>query len=124
MRAADNTPDWTTFVRASGYPMLGQPNELSYYRPPVNIEIHALLSYDSAGYLQGALMYFPQGSPFDRVGGVTVLVRPNQRRHGIGRALLLAALAMWPKIDLDNQEYTESGRALVDAVLATPLSEV
>lgn len=113
--------DWTSFVLDSGYPMLGEANALTYYRPPIEVEIHTLLSYDERGYLQGALMYFPKGSPYDHVGSVTVLVRPNRRRHGVGRAMLLAALAMWPRIDLDNQAYTEGGRALVDSILAKPL---
>lgn len=114
--------DWTTFVQESGYPMLGEPNAMTYYRAPTDVaEIHALLSYDALGYLQGALMYFPSGSPFDFPGSVTVIVRPKQRRKGIGRALLLAALMMWPSIDLKKQAYTPEGRALVDALNVKPL---
>jgi GNAT superfamily N-acetyltransferase len=113
--------DWTSFVERSEYPMVGEPGAITYYRAPSDIEIHALLSYDALGYLQGALVYFPKGSPFDHVGSVTVLVRPKRRRHGIGRALLVAGLTMWPKISLDNQAYTPEGRALVAAVMAQPL---
>jgi GNAT superfamily N-acetyltransferase len=114
--------DWTSFVDVSGYPMIGEPGAITYYRAPTDVaEIHALLSYDSLGYLQGALMYFPEGSPYDHRGSVTVLVRPKRRRHGIGRALLVTALTMWPKISLDSQAYTPEGRALVAAVVAKPL---
>lgn len=114
--------DWTSFVDRSGYPMLGEPNAMTYYRAPTDVaEIHALLSYDDRGYLQGALMYFPTGSPYDFPGSVTVIVRPKRRRHGIGRALLLAALMLWPSIDLKNQAYTPEGRALVDSLDAKPL---
>lgn len=114
--------DWTDFVERSDYPMVGEPNAITYYRAPTDIaEIHALLSYDALGYLQGALMYFPTGSPFDFPGSVTVIVRPKRRRHGIGRALLLAALLMWPSIDLKKQAYTPEGRALVDSLDVKPL---
>lgn len=113
-------PDWTSFVQKSGYPMIGEPNALTYYRPPTDVEIHALLSYDATGYLQGGLMYFPKGSPFDFPGSVTVIVRPNRRRRGVGRALVMTALTTWPEIDTDHQAYTASGRSLVDSVLAQP----
>lgn len=114
--------DWTLFVQESDYPMLGEPNAITYYRAPTDVaEIHALLSYDDRGYLQGALMYFPLGSPFDFPGSVTVIVRPKRRRHGIGRALLLAALMLWPSIDLKKQVYTPGGRALVDSLNVKPL---
>lgn len=121
MAVAENVPDWTSFVQKSGYPMVDEPGALVHVRPEVEYEIHALLSYDERGYVQGALMYFPSGTPFDPVGGVTVLVRPNRRRRGVGRLLLMTALTLWPDIDLDDQEYTAEGRLLADAIIAKPL---
>lgn len=50
-----------------------------------------------------------------------MLVRPNRRRRGVGRLLLMTALTLWPNIDLDDQEYTAEGRLLADAIIAKPL---
>lgn len=112
------TYDWTDFVGTSGYPMVGKPNGLCWYSPHEEagfpLRVFAVLSYDGRGYLQGACMVFPDGTPVDKPGNVSTIVRPNVRRKGIATMLLATMDARFP-IDWTAQTYTPQGLALVES---------
>lgn len=114
--------DWRGFVETSGYPLRGEPDTVRHYQPHVEdgfpVVIHAYLDYDERGFLRGALMFFPDGSPIDPVGNVSVIVRPNARRAGVASRLVRIALVEWPEIDLDAQDFTPAGRALQESLRA------
>lgn len=106
---------WSEFVQTSGYPPRGEPGAIREFLPHVErgffVRIYAYLDYDERGFLRGALMFFPDGSPIDPVGTVSVIVRPNARRGGVATRLMAVALERHPEIDPEVQEYTPDGRA-------------
>lgn len=85
--------------------------------PPV----HCLLWWDwtSGGrpMIVGILNYYDFDSPWEQAGNVNVWVRPSRQRLGIGSRLVRLAETMYGPLNLDQQRYTESGAALVNALL-------
>lgn len=80
------------------------------------IAIDVLLHYDADWLLDGILTHYPDGSPMDdQPGDITVLVRPDRQRRGIGRLLVEEAVRRW-QIDLDTQCLTDDGNQLVRAI--------
>lgn len=95
-------PAWATVVRS--WPATGAPGitETSDRYGEV------LLYRDVGGTLLGVLWHHGQQ--------IRVLVAPDRRRHGIGKALVRAAGRRWP-INLTAQRLTDAGAALTRAAL-------
>jgi GNAT superfamily N-acetyltransferase len=79
-----------------------------------------LVYRDETGNIRGFMIYFPTDSPAyehgerDHAGDFHILVEKSHRRRGIGGTLLKEAVKRY-SINFDQQEYTRSGAALVNA---------
>ncbi len=90
---------------------------------PPNAPIDCLLFYDRAGVLCGILNHFPTTLSLDlgngwiateQAGNVNMWVDPTCQRRGIGTKLLAEAVRRW-NVNLNRQDYTPAGAALVNA---------
>lgn len=82
-----------------------------------DIPIDTLTYRNRRGHIIGLLWHYPVDCPpWEKAGNVNMIVRPDRRGRGIGRALLLEALGRW-EIDWSQQDYTPEGLAAVRAVL-------
>ena len=75
------------------------------------IPVNYLLHHGDDGQINGILSHFPEGTPFEKPGSITVTVHPSHRKKGVGAALVNAAVDRFG-IDLDSQEYTPLGYEL------------
>jgi GNAT superfamily N-acetyltransferase len=73
-----------------------------------NIPINYLIHHSDEGQINGILSHFPEGTPHEKPGSITVTVHPSQRGKGIGSALVNAAHDKFG-IDLEQQQYTPLG---------------
>jgi hypothetical protein len=77
--------------------------------------VRTLLHRDEHGRLQGILYYYTEDTGLEKPGHINMLVKSVRQRRGIGTSLLEEAMRRWP-VDLDQQNYTDAGRALVARV--------
>lgn len=103
---ADGTPEPEWKVMASHWPTLGDAGLTVTKTPSGGADV--LLYRDATGALVGLL--------WNRRGRLGVLVHPDRRHQGIGKALVRAAGRRWP-IDLTKQATTDAGAALVRSAL-------
>lgn len=87
------------------------------------VVIECLLHYDDSGLI-GIQNHFPQGSPMNLPGDVTLVVRRDPQRRGVGTPLVQEARRRWKPIDLENQRTTPAGTELANAATSTRLGHV
>jgi len=106
--AEDTIMAWETQVNQ--YPRRG-PAGINYVRGRIDASYHVdcLLCRDEQGDLIGILNRYPADyPPYERAGNVNIWVRPDRRRRGIARALILEALDRW-ELRWEHQRLTPSG---------------
>lgn len=75
------------------------------------IPVNYLLHHGDDGRINGILSHFPEGSPFEKPGSITVTVHPSHRDKGIGSKLVNTAVDKFG-VDLEQQQYTPLGYEL------------
>ena len=73
-----------------------------------DIPINYLIHHGDEGQINSILSHFPEGTPYEKPGSITVTVHPSYRGKGIGSTLVNHAQDKFG-IDLDQQEYTPLG---------------
>lgn len=69
------------------------------------------------GELVGILIHYGETVPgLERAGNVNIWVRKDHQRKGIATSLVRRALRRWPDIDVMQQNYIPSGRAVVSGI--------
>ncbi|OXM69600.1 GNAT family N-acetyltransferase [Amycolatopsis vastitatis] len=108
--------------QAAQYPQSGPPG-ISYFRGDVSESfgsgayVDCLLMRDVDGVLVGILNHYPQDlPPHERAGAVSIRVRPDRQRRGIGTHLLKEAMTRW-RVQIYRQRFTPSGAAFAEALL-------
>lgn len=114
-------PDRANLIRSQGGSTIDTAGEHAVFM--------SFIHHDENGAPNGILHYFPTGSRSakEKPGGIQVLVHPDHQGKGIGSKLLDAAMAEYgPEaegfgdyvpIDLDNQNVTPGGNALLQRYL-------
>lgn len=87
----------------------------------VEANVDCLIYRDNAGLLAGLLFRFPKAIRDENglvgsAGEITLAVKPDHRRQGIGTALLKEAASRWD-INWANQSYSASGLELIKSVV-------
>ena len=123
--------------QVSQYPKNGAPG-IGYFRGVVDIgtvtvtdketgnerpagrvlyEVDNLLYRNSKGQIIGILQFFSEDAPMDleKAGNLNVFVHPRRQRRGIAMALLVEADKRWGPLNMHQQMFTTSGRALAEA---------
>lgn len=72
------------------------------------IPVNYLLHHGDDGQINGILSHFPEGTPFEKPGSITVTVHPRHRDKGIGGKLVQEAEKRFG-LKLDEQEFTPLG---------------
>jgi len=101
-------------LRPVEYEGKGVPGGISHRYLEVGngkIPVNYLLHHGDDGRINGILSHFPEGTPFEKPGSITVTVHPHHRDKGVGSALIRAAQDKFG-IDLEQQEYTPLGYEL------------
>ena len=114
-------PDRVNLIRSQGGSTINTAGEHAVFM--------SFIHHDENGAPNGILHYFPTGSRSakEKPGGIQVLVHPDHQGKGIGSKLLEAAMSEYgPEaegfddyvpIDLDNQNVTPGGNALIQQYL-------
>lgn len=92
----------------------GEPNSMcaDVNALPGGAIAQGLLHYDEQGKLDGELVFMPW------CGDVVIAVRPDRRRQGIGRQMVIQGMALWPKLNPACQVFaSDEGKALARSVL-------
>ncbi|GAB3952471.1 hypothetical protein GCM10029976_090730 [Kribbella albertanoniae] len=98
--------------QAQQYPRTGDPG-ISYFRGDVPGHglgyVDCLLYRNADGELVGILNHFPADMPpYEDKGNVTLLVRPDHQRQGIGSRLWAEAVERYG-VKFEGQSFTEDG---------------
>lgn len=72
------------------------------------IPIDYLIHHGDDGRINGILSHFPEGTPFEKPGSITVTVHPAHREKGIGGKLVQEAEKRFG-LKLDEQQFTPLG---------------
>lgn len=108
-------PDHLIPGQFSQYPQSG-PDGISYFRGEINDQWYVdCLLYRKDGELVGVLNHYPMDMGPERKGNVLVLVHPEHRREGIGRALWEEAKKRW-NVVASGQDQTPMGRDFLRSV--------
>ena len=94
--------------QASQYPAYGTPGVTYFPGVTEYGTVDCLLYRSDAGIVIGILNHYGFDSPWEKTGNVNIWVRRDQRRKGIGTALITEADRRWP-INLDQQRFTPDG---------------
>ena len=108
-------PDWAILQQFTQYPQSG-PEGLSYFRGDIDAERYVdCLLYRKDGNLVGVLNHYPMDMGPERKGNVLILVHPEHRKQGIGRALWEEAKQRWG-VTVAGQDLTPEGKGFTDRV--------
>ena len=107
------------------YPKEG-PLGLSYFRGEddylrgLGWWVDCLLYRDKNGKILGILNHYPQnmpaeypGGPSEKKGNINIFINPNNKKSGIGTALLEEAIKRYD-VDLNKQRYSEEGANFIN----------
>jgi len=103
-----------------------QPNDPNVPEIAVSAVVDTMLVYDLSRELVGILCHYPdeiairfhggEAIVLEEAGNVSMWVRPDRRRCGVGCSLLAACDALWHP-NWWAQRYTRGGHALISAYL-------
>lgn len=87
--------------------------------------VDCLLYYGVNRRLWGVLNYYSKDFPLEQKGNVNIIVDPARRRRGVARALVSEARQRWGPFNVDQQDVTPEGEALVRSLQedTTPASD-
>lgn len=118
---ASSDPRLSWAAQVAQYPAADAPG-VSYFRGELSSAdrpgayVDCLL-YRLNSEIIGILNHYPQDlPPWEYAGSITVQVRDDHRRQGIGTALMYEAWSRWPFMG-QQQVYTDDGLAFIKALL-------
>jgi ribosomal protein S18 acetylase RimI-like enzyme len=98
----------------TGIEVFGAAAELA--GPGVSV-INCLLFRDEDGSLVAILNHYDGKNPLEAADAVTLWVRPDRQREGIGKMMTREAMQRWPGVRLENQRYTRMGMHLLKSLV-------